>query len=246
MPLSRSSRANCAPIKTRLVGDSTIARSIPGANLPLRWRAISASGGTITSRSKCVWLSIKPGSKVACPRSMVLTPSACACTCVGEPTSLILPFSIRTAAGESTFPVLGSSRWPAFTRVTGAGDWATICAIENKTKNNAANIVHSLRMLSPPYHHVVPQRFSSISTTDYVYATTVDVDEGKRFFSDLTACDRSATQGSRREVAKRAVSRFLADYRLARKQQAVCATVPQTPQRSTAPKTELSTMLAAR
>src|SRR6266404_7379707 len=136
---------------------------------------------------------------------MVLTPDgAFACTREGWPTSLILPFSIKTAAGEITFPVLGSSRWPAFTRVTGAGDWATICPIENETKNNAANIVHSLRMLlSPPYHHVVPQRFLPVSTTQCVHSTTIDVYHGKRFSVTAVAADgapRRALGGKRQNV----------------------------------------------
>ena len=62
--------------------------------------------GTTMSINKCVWPSIKPGSNVALPRSMILTPAgAAACTCEGEPTSLILPSSISTAAGARIFPV---------------------------------------------------------------------------------------------------------------------------------------------
>jgi hypothetical protein len=42
------------------------------------------------SRNKCVWPSIKPGSNMALPRSMILTPAgAAACTCEGGPTTLI-------------------------------------------------------------------------------------------------------------------------------------------------------------
>src|SRR4029077_10184232 len=86
---------------------------------------------------------------------MILMPAgALACTCEGGPTSLILPFSISTAAGESTFPVRGSSRRPAFTRVRGAGDWAASCPAENRVKNNATNSANRLCMrFSPPNHH---------------------------------------------------------------------------------------------
>src|SRR5207248_4911424 len=60
------------------------------------------------------------------PRSMILASAgACVCMCAGGPTSLILPPSIRTAAGESTFPVRGSSRRLALTRVFEAGASAT-------------------------------------------------------------------------------------------------------------------------
>src|SRR6266849_2930985 len=44
-PLSRSSRANCAPSNTRLLVDSLIASNSPGAKIPFKWRALSASGG---------------------------------------------------------------------------------------------------------------------------------------------------------------------------------------------------------
>src|SRR6202165_701952 len=83
---------------------------------------------------------------------MVLTPAgASACTRAGEPTSLIFPFSISTAAGESTFPVWGSSSRPAFTRDTEEGDWAASCPVGNRTKNSDAHSVNRLRMrLGPP------------------------------------------------------------------------------------------------
>ena len=85
--------------------------------MPLVRRLISASAGTVTSSRRWVWLSINPGSKVALPRSIIVTPAgAFACTFDGAPTSLIFPFSIRTATGEATLPVRGSTRWPAFTR----------------------------------------------------------------------------------------------------------------------------------
>src|ERR1700730_12231260 len=146
-PLSRSSRASCAPSNTRLLGDSMIGSKNPGANSPLYRRPISASAGTVTSRSRCVWGSISPGNKIALPKSMVLTPvGVSACTRESVPTSLILSFSISTAAGESTFPVRGSRRWPAFTRVMLAGGWAASCPVENSAKNDAANSMNCLRM----------------------------------------------------------------------------------------------------
>src|SRR5882762_4758914 len=111
---------------------------------------------------------------------MVLTPGACACTSVGEPTCLILPFSMSTAAGESTCPVRGSSIRPALTRVWTVGVWATTSPMENKTKNNAARTVHTLGMrLNPPYHYVLPVTLLT-STTCHVYSTTIDVGKGKR------------------------------------------------------------------
>src|SRR5438105_15550503 len=62
---------------------------------------------------------------------MVLAPAGtCGCTCETGPTSLILPFSISTAADESTFPERGSSNRPAFMRI-GEGDWATSCVAAN-------------------------------------------------------------------------------------------------------------------
>jgi hypothetical protein len=144
---------SCAPRRTRSLGDIVIASNSAVAKSLLYRRVLSSSVGTVTSRSKCVWLSISPGSKVAPPKSTVRKPAgACACTCAGEPTSLILPSSISTAAGESTFPVRGSSRRPALTRVTGADEWAAICPIENRPKNSGASNVHSMRIrLSPPF-----------------------------------------------------------------------------------------------
>src|SRR5207248_4463741 len=60
------------------------------------------------------------------PRSMILASAgACVCMCAGAPTSLILLPSISTAAGESTFPVRGSSRRLALTRVFEVGASAT-------------------------------------------------------------------------------------------------------------------------
>src|SRR6185437_12874017 len=55
---------------------------------------------------------------------MIFAPAG-GCTFAGVPTSLILSFSISTAAGEITLPVRGSSRWAASTRVTVAGDCAS-------------------------------------------------------------------------------------------------------------------------
>jgi len=52
----------------------------------------------------------------------------------------------QPAAGESTFPVRGSSRRPAFIRVTGAGDWAMSCPVENRAKNDAAKSVDNMRI----------------------------------------------------------------------------------------------------
>jgi hypothetical protein len=80
------------------------------------------------SRNKCVWLSIKPGNKVALPKS-ILFALAGALTSEGDPTCLILLPSISTAAGLNMFPLRGSSSRAAFTRVTGAGD----CASEGAT-----------------------------------------------------------------------------------------------------------------
>src|SRR5262245_33084404 len=89
------------------------------------------------SRNRCVWPSIKPGSNVAVPRSIVLaSPDTCACTCCGEPTSLILSFSIRTAAGESMLPLRGSNSRPDFINVTGTDDSATRCAALNMQTAN--------------------------------------------------------------------------------------------------------------
>src|SRR5579864_9608981 len=79
---------------------------------------------------------------------MTLTPvGACPCTWAGEPTSLILPSSISTAAGESRLPVRGSSSRPAFTGVIGEGTWAARSPIENRTKNNGANSTNRLHIL---------------------------------------------------------------------------------------------------
>src|SRR5262249_12732850 len=60
-------------------------------------------------------------SSVALPRSTTFVPEG-ACTFAGEPTSLILMSSIRTAAGESTLPVRGSTKRPALISVTDAGE----------------------------------------------------------------------------------------------------------------------------
>src|SRR5271154_5823075 len=71
---------------------------------------------------------------------MILTPDGvCICTCEGEPTSLILPSSMSTAAGESTLPVRGSSSRPAFTSVSPAGDWAASSRVESNPQTNTAN-----------------------------------------------------------------------------------------------------------
>jgi hypothetical protein len=77
---------------------------------------------------------------------MVLEPAgARACNCKGDPTSLILPFSMSTAAGESTFPVLGSRSRPAFTRVVTAGVWAASGPARSTPKSNAVSSVNRLR-----------------------------------------------------------------------------------------------------
>src|SRR5438552_981825 len=70
---------------------------------------------------------------------------ASACTREAAPTSLIFPLSISTAAGESTFPVRGSSRRAALTRVTEAGVWAASCPTDNRT-NDIAKSKKGLRM----------------------------------------------------------------------------------------------------
>src|SRR5258708_12611117 len=57
---------------------------------------------------------------------------------------------------------------------------------------------------------------------------------------------RGRMSDSSAEAQRRYAGRFSADCRSARKQQAVCATVPRMPQRSTEAKIMLSTMLAAR
>src|SRR5262249_31936012 len=88
-------------------------------------RLTCASCGTITSRSRWVWLSIRPGRRVAAPRSTTWTPAAAfARTCAGAPICVILPFSTSTAAGASAFPVRGSISRAAVTRVADAEDCA--------------------------------------------------------------------------------------------------------------------------
>ncbi len=132
IPLSKSSRADCAPTNTRLLGDSMTASNIPGANSPLECRCCSNSGGTMMSRKRCVCPSIKPGSKVTLPRSIVFASlGVCDWSCEGKPTSLILLSSISTAAGDRTFPERGSSKRPAFIRVVGKGDSAASCVAAN-------------------------------------------------------------------------------------------------------------------
>ena len=85
------------------------------------------------SRNRCVWLSIRPGSNVASPRSTVLVPGG-ALICEALPTCLILSPSISTAAGEITLPVRGSSSRPAFTRVIGVPD---CCCAEPVQRDNS-------------------------------------------------------------------------------------------------------------
>src|SRR5882762_3926012 len=54
--------------------------------------------------------------------------------------------SMSTAAEESTFPVRGSSSWPALSTLSGAGDWATSRPADEKERNVAARSIRNLRI----------------------------------------------------------------------------------------------------
>src|SRR6476659_5794963 len=69
-----------------------------------------------------------------------------ACTFAGAPTSLILPFSISTAAGESTLPVRGSSKRPALTIVIAALELA---ATQIRSAKAAIRLITRLSLLRP-------------------------------------------------------------------------------------------------
>ena len=70
-------------------------------------------------------------------------------TFAGAPTSLILPFSIRTAAGESTFPERGSSNRPAFINVEVASVCGTSCAAPDRNIANG-RIRFTFRFICQP------------------------------------------------------------------------------------------------
>src|SRR5262249_54619120 len=59
----------------------------------------------------------------------------------------ILPFSISTAAGESTLPVRGSSRRRALTRAAGAGGEAVLCTGEQKPNTAAVTSGTTVRFV---------------------------------------------------------------------------------------------------
>src|SRR5690348_2016183 len=92
---------------------------------------------------------------------MVFVPDGTwACTCEGDPTSLIFPSSIHTAAGESTFPVRGSSKRPALTKVV----WAASCPAPKLSAANRNRIrvrfmrVFLLKLFEPKRRRLSDER----------------------------------------------------------------------------------------
>jgi len=121
-PLSRSSRASCAPISTRFSGDSTIASSRSGADSGFHRRMCSASGGMTTSRKRCVWLSTRRGK---CGFAQVQHSG------LGRRVDLArrpylsdLSVFDQDRSPGSTCPDRGSRRWAALRSVMPCPSWA--------------------------------------------------------------------------------------------------------------------------
>src|SRR5262245_27359211 len=114
MPLSRMS-ASCSSV-------TSLPCSMESAPASMAVRMLDASIACTATFRCWRWAS---STAAASSGTMTVRPGgAAAATTGGGPTCLIRPPSISTAAGDSTFPVFGSSSRCALTRVSAAGDGA--------------------------------------------------------------------------------------------------------------------------
>lgn len=146
-----------------------------------------------------------------------------------------------TATRSANFPGLMAPMWSCLPN--------NFCRAGCEGANHMERWLSGITQINVGRSAGLPTRLSAIepayirstnSTTVDVYPTTIDVAKSKRFFrTPQPAVGVGLWEG-------RGTACLCGDYRLARKQQAVCATVPKTPQRKTAPKTMVSSTLAAR
>src|SRR5262249_36131544 len=113
-------------------------------------------------------VSLRPAAKILGPGTLpaliasrrATSPSMPECPRLRTVVKPLSRSSRANLAPKSTFPVRGSSSRPAFTSVTRTGDWAASGAVENRTKNNAANTVNNLRIRFNPPLRNKPSIFS--------------------------------------------------------------------------------------